>query len=203
MRLFKLVILLLPGLLPACAWAQNLSRDVLAGLAEQWNYVDLDQNGNLHCLKALDFFTAKQPDPAAALIELTQGAQPRQAQYYPSAGTQGTLANLLATASTIFPGPAAVDGLFAQAATALANTYSQKDGVDNLYKNVYKEPDQARALFALLSIAQKPIVDYGKDPTIPMGRKKAVDAAKVMEVYRTCYRIDRARLFSLIRQFFN
>lgn len=163
---------------------RTVSVDAAEALAIEWN----DPKGTSHCLKALDLYTL---DPASggntveALHELISGS-PDAEKFYRLAQELGKMPELLATATTREIDKSDtkdVETLFADAKGSIADLYT--NGPERLYRyvNQVSAYNRARALYNLL--------EWKKSDT------------NLMETYRTCYALNRDRLFDLVNAHFH
>jgi hypothetical protein len=168
--------------------AQTVALDAKAALAAEWMDDKTAANGAAHCLRALDLYTADTPSPARAVLELVAGAPaangaPDPGNLYPLAQDLGILLAALTNASRTVPTQKPdIDALFVTAGNRIGAFYVSDPG--GLYREVSLQSSHnpARALFVLLSA-------HAADPAI-------------METFRTCYQIDRDRLFRLVSDHF-
>jgi hypothetical protein len=190
----------------------NVTNDASAALAVEWKDIaNGADSGIMQCLNALDVYTSDQAadSKADALTKLVSGAianpkKPTADQLYRKAKN---LQELLATATTISfdeNDMRVVNRLFKRADDKIAAVYvTNLNGLDEDVNKVFPA-DQGRALYSLLNLyANKSDLNaYFADPFDPAKRKKAKDAADLMELYRTCYAISRDRFFGLVSRHF-
>ena len=188
-------------------------------LALEWMETDHGAtSGIMLCLTALDKYTAHGADydPSGALAKLKAGISqipnikdikakplsdyagpdpfPGANGLYDKTHADGKMPDLLARATT-----RPVDAndakrkkaLFEEANTNIKDTYRYNlAGLDKGVDKVYRD-DPARALYQLL----KDLLPSWSDKTT------ADAAAKKMDVYRTCYLLDKSTLFGLVHTF--
>jgi hypothetical protein len=192
---FRIAIVMYATVFLGLGIAQTVSSDTADDLKIAWKKIDKNaDSGVMHCLKALDLYTrdGASYDPDDALKELLLAANPDKAKFYRAAQKLGKMPELLATARSIESnGPTAVDKLFIEVGDSISAAYkSDPEGLDKyVNKEYFNNP--ARALYNLLN-ALLPAWDPAK----------AKDAAELMEKYRTCYALDRNRLFGLVSAHF-
>lgn len=208
---FEIAVLTCATVLVGLAIAQdNVSTRTKALLAAEWK--DTTFGGANRCLAALDKYTAHGADydPSGALALLKAGIsyipgidQAPLKDYagthppyrganglYDQAHADGTMPYILAKATgkpTDKMNDKAKSNLFDDADKSIKETYGDKlADLENRVDKVYRS-DPARALYQLL-----------KDVWDP---SKAAATAENMEVYRTCYLLDKSRLFGLVHAF--
>ncbi|MGB7761823.1 MAG: hypothetical protein WBL61_18465 [Bryobacteraceae bacterium] len=183
-------------------------------------------SGVMRCLTALDIYAANAD---GALAQLTGGipqipeigvaplskiagpppAFPGANTLYDWAHGRGTMPVLLAKATTLTVDAndeKAQKKMFDEVDASIKATYgSDLTRLDDRVNKVYRE-DPARALYNLLwdllpsgSLATWPAAFFAVPPG--GGASPLSVAAKTMEKYRTCYRLDRFRLFGLVHTF--
>jgi hypothetical protein len=193
----------------------TISNDAQTNLAIEWKDLkfyptDGSFTAATHCLKALDLYTQEftSDDPLIPLKELMSGANPspppaRTAtwKFYPLAHRLGRMPDLLATATTLkTTNSKDVDKLFDEVESSILVLYQSHP--EDLYRSVDREyaSHPARAFYNLLDANARPLKDY--TPAQPGARTAAESNAKLLEKYRTCYGLDRDRLFHLIHNLF-
>lgn len=159
---------------------QTVSGETKAALADEW----ADATAKDHCLKALELYSSDSRS-AEALAELAGGtSDSRVKDLHAIAQELGALPELLATAakrSIDKNDPKAVAAVFLEADNAITAAYekdprSLMDGVSKVSAS-----NRLKALYNLLNTSK--------------------DAA-AMETFRTCYALDRDRLFRLVSDHF-
>jgi hypothetical protein len=189
----RIAILICAVSLVGRGFAQTVTSDTRAALAKEWKSDKGETKGKDQCLKALELYSRDHPsneDLKQALDELTKAAStidgaPKADQLYELAKDLGTLSELLATATGISidkNDSGAVDRLFAEADIGIATAY--RSAPKALRDDVSKvsASNRLRALYNLLNA----------NSTKP----------DLMETFRTCYFLDRDRLFRLVSDHF-
>ena len=200
-------------------------------LALEWNETASGgASGVILCLRALDAYTAHDLGGALAQLRAgisqipkidvapLSGYAGKRPEFpganglYTKAHEDGRMPDLLAKATTL-----TIDAndekskkkLFDEANKNIKDTYgSSLTGLDRVFK-MYRE-DSALALYNLLKdlkdLLPAPAQAILGKPTPSDDEKKLAEkalspVAKKMEVYRTCYLLDKFRLFGLVRDF--
>jgi hypothetical protein len=186
----------------------TVTSDANAALRAEW--LDLRDHGGYsglgHCLRALDEYTLPG-NPDTALRELISGAPTSAAPFYRLAQREGTLGDLLATASSPLDSnnPEAVNGTFSQADAAIAHLYDSNPEVLDSAVNRIAANNRSRALYNLLRLVADSAgarLDTYVQPATGGVDSAVSNAVQTMEVFRTCYRLDRNRLFALVSKHF-
>jgi hypothetical protein len=196
------------SLLVLTLFAQDhtVSSDASAALRAEW--LDLVDHGGysglMRCLRALDEYTLPG-NPDTALKELVSAAPAAAVPFYRLAQREGNLGELLATASKrVDPkNPEALNGTFSQADAAIAHLYDSKPEELDSGVNKVAAKSQSRALYNLLRlVADSAGLEKYLQPVGAAADSAASNAAQTMDLFRTCYRFDRNRLFRLVSKHF-
>jgi len=155
-----------------------------------------DPNKVVHCLNALDLYTRDDAsrDPAWALNEILSVATAQQQAFLRMAHNMGKMPELLAKATTNTTersATKAVDQLFKDVDASITNIFASNPEALDRYVNKEYGHNPARALYSLLNTL------WGQQPLLG-----AATALQMMEKYRTCYGLDRDRLFGLVSAHF-
>lgn len=163
------------------------------------------------CLTALNYYTAPGPlhGPDEALTLLIAGidviphavppvpdnvTQPTKVALYARAHAAGKMAEMLATATASQIGvndEQSKKALFEKVDKSIRDTYKNDlTGLDERVDSIHAK-DPARALYNLLNDLRL---------SLPAPADPAT-TAKAMEDYRTCYLLDKGRLFALVHTF--
>jgi hypothetical protein len=97
----------------------------------------------------------------------------------------------------------ALNGTFSQADAAIAHLYDSKPEELDSGVNKVAAKSQSRALYNLLRlVADSAWLEKYLQPVGAAADSAASNAAQTMDLFRTCYRFDRNRLFRLVSKHF-
>jgi hypothetical protein len=177
---------------------KSVSADLAKALAAEW----MDPARVLHCLTAMRLYTGEFPSSdeiSRALEEVRKGLGSRE---YEFAGKVSSVPKLLYVA-TQRPvdknNPKAVDALFKHASDEIQRAFHNDSVVGALDSNVntqVKLNNNERSIYELLQLT----FDY--HAALWPAAVATESALKVMELYRTCYSLDPARLLKLVSDCF-